>query len=114
MTFHLPYPAQSFDCVLTSLVLHHLTIENKQRTLQEVYRVLQPDGTLYVLDFGTPQNVMAYLILLIVRNFEEVADNIHGLLPSLFEQSGFLSIEETAQFMTVAGTLTLYKAQKPG
>ena len=50
MAFALPYPDQTFDCVLTSLVLHHLTIDSKQRTLYEVYRVLQPGGALYVLD----------------------------------------------------------------
>ena len=114
MAFQLPYPDHAFDRVLTSLVLHHLTTENKQRTLQEVYRVLQPGGTLYVLDFGRPHNRLAYLISLILRNFEEVADNIQGLLPSMFGRAGFTSIQETAHFMTVAGTLTLYKAQKPG
>jgi ubiquinone/menaquinone biosynthesis C-methylase UbiE len=48
MAFQLPYPDQAFDRVLTSLVLHHLTTENKQRTLHEVYRVLQPGSALYV------------------------------------------------------------------
>lgn len=112
MAFQLPYPDQIFDRVLTSLVLHHLTPENKQRTLHEVYRVLQPGGALYVLDFGKPHTILAYLISLVVRNFEQVADNIQGLLPILLGRAGFISIEETVHFMTIAGTLTLYKAQK--
>lgn len=114
MAFQLPYPDQTFDRVLTSLVLHHLTTENKQRTLHEVYRVLQPGGALYVLDFGKPHNTLAYLISHLVRHFERVADNIQGLLPGMFGQAGFTSIEEMAQFMTIAGTLTVYKAEKPG
>ena len=114
MAFRLPYPDQAFDRVLTSLVLHHLTTENKQRTLHEVYRVLQPGGALYVLDFGRPHNALAYLISHIVRHFERVADNVEGLLPVMFGRAGFTPSEETAHFMTVAGTLTLYKAQKPG
>lgn len=114
MAFQLPYPDQAFDRVLTSLMLHHLTTDNKLRTLHEVYRVLQPGGALYVLDFGKPHTTLAYLISLIVRNFEQVADNIQGLLPIMLGRAGFISIAEIAHFMTVAGTLTLYKAQKPG
>lgn len=113
MAFALPYPDQTFDRVLTSLVLHHLTTNNKQRTLHDVYRVLQPGGVLYVLDFGKPHTMLAYLISLVVRNFEQVADNIQGLLPILLGRAGFTFIEETTHFMTIAGTLTLYKAQKP-
>src|SRR3972149_904967 len=33
MAFQLPYPDRSFDRVLSSLVLHHLTREDKRRTL---------------------------------------------------------------------------------
>jgi len=114
MAFQLPYPDHTFDRVLTSLVLHHLTTENKQRALHEVARVLQPGGALYVLDFGEPHNSLAYLISLVLRHFEEVADNIQGLLPIMFGKAGLTSVEEMMHFMTVAGTLTLYKAQKPG
>lgn len=76
--------------------------------------MLQPGGTIYVLDFGKPHTTLAYLISLIVRNFEQVADNIQGLLPIMLGRAGFTSMAETMHFMTVAGTLTLYTAQKPG
>ena len=42
MSFRLPYSDESFDRVLSSLLFHHLNTENKQRTLDEVYRVLRP------------------------------------------------------------------------
>jgi len=113
MAFQLPYANHTFDRVLTSLVLHHLITENKQLALYEVARVLKPGGVFYVLDFGKPHNPLAYLISLVLRHFEEVADNIQGLLPVMFEQAGFVSVEAVMHFMTVAGTLTLYKAQKP-
>lgn len=113
MAFQLPYADHTFDRVLTSLVLHHLVTENKQLALYEVARVLKPGGVFYVLDFGKPHNPLAYLISLVLRHFEEVADNIQGLLPIMFEQAGFISVEAVMHFMTVAGTLTLYKAQKP-
>jgi ubiquinone/menaquinone biosynthesis C-methylase UbiE len=113
MAFQLPYPDGSFDRVLCSLVLHHLTTENKRRTLKEVYRVLRYGGEFHVADFGKPGNFPAYLISLIIRLFEDVMDNIKGLLPKMFAQAGLSQVEETAQYMTIAGTLALYKARKP-
>jgi ubiquinone/menaquinone biosynthesis C-methylase UbiE len=40
----LPYADGSFERVLSSLVLHHLSRVHKQQALQEAYRVLTPDG----------------------------------------------------------------------
>ncbi len=37
MSFDMPYPDGDFDRVLTTLMLHHLTSENKLRTFAEVY-----------------------------------------------------------------------------
>jgi ubiquinone/menaquinone biosynthesis C-methylase UbiE len=114
MAFQLPYPDGSFDRVLCSLVLHHLTTENKRRALKEVYRILRLGGELHVADLGKPSNFPAYLISLIIRLFEDVMDNIKGLLPEMFARAGFSQVEETARYMTLVGTLALYKAQKPG
>jgi SAM-dependent methyltransferase len=96
------------------LVLHHLTSENKQRALKEVHRVLRAGGELHVADFGKPGTLPAYLISLIIRLFEDVMDNIKGLLPEMFAKAGLSQVVETAQYMTIVGTLALYKARKPG
>ncbi|MDO8750603.1 MAG: class I SAM-dependent methyltransferase, partial [Dehalococcoidia bacterium] len=48
MAFDLPYPDGSFDHVLSSLVFHHLTRMDKERTFQEVSRVLRPGGGLHI------------------------------------------------------------------
>lgn len=113
MAFELPYPDGSFDRVVSSLVLHHLTREAKARALREVFRVLRPGGEFHVVDFGKPQNVPMYLASLIVRWLEEASDNVKGLLPELFRGAGFDPVEETAQYMTPFGTLSLYRARKP-
>ncbi len=57
LAFELPYPDQSFERVVSSLVIHHLTTENKRRTFKEIYRVLRPGGELHILDFGRPYNL---------------------------------------------------------
>lgn len=41
MAYDLPYENGSFDRVLSSLVMHHLSTENKRRTFAEVRRVLR-------------------------------------------------------------------------
>lgn len=56
MAYALPYPDASFDRVVSSLVIHHLTPDNKQRTFQEAFRILKPEGELHVLDFGPTLN----------------------------------------------------------
>ena len=113
MAFELPYPDRHFDHVFSSLMLHHLTRENKKRTLKEVFRVLKPGGELHVADFGKPQNIIMYLISLVMRMLEETGDNIKGLLPGMFHDAGFEKINETYRYMSIFGTISLYRAVKP-
>lgn len=112
MAFELPYTDSSFDRVLCSLLLHHLTRENKTRTLREVFRVLKPDGELHVADFGVPRNTVMRLITLVVGLLEDTRDNIKGLLPVMMRGAGFGMVEETTQFVTVFGPVSLYRAQR--
>ncbi|NMO55699.1 class I SAM-dependent methyltransferase [Actinoplanes sp. TBRC 11911] len=46
----LPLPDESFDRVLSSLMLHHLGDDERARALLEVKRVLRPGGQLHVAD----------------------------------------------------------------
>lgn len=109
----LPYPDQSFDHVCASLLLHHLTRQDKQLMLREALRVLKPGGMLHVVDFGKPHDFGMGLISWLMRWFEEIHDNVRGLLPVFMANAGFHPVAAITHHRTVAGTIALYRAVRP-
>jgi ubiquinone/menaquinone biosynthesis C-methylase UbiE len=112
MAFQLPYPDNSFDRVLSSLVIHHLTTDNKQGAMREIYHVLHPGGELHVVDFGKPRQAYARLVSLVVHKLEHAADNIQGLLPGMIHDAGFEQVHELSQYATLFGDLSHYWTRK--
>jgi ubiquinone/menaquinone biosynthesis C-methylase UbiE len=110
--FNLPYPDSSFDRVLSSLVFHHLTRENKLGALKEVLRVLKENGELHIADMGKPQNLLMRLPSVVMRRLEETEDNVKGLLPQMLKNAGFKQLEEASKPMTIFGTISFYKGLK--
>jgi ubiquinone/menaquinone biosynthesis C-methylase UbiE len=116
MAYEPPFPPASFDRVLTTLVLHHLTTDEKRQTLAGIRRLLRPAGELHIADFGKPQNVFMWLPSLSFRFFDgadRTAVNLRGQLPALVKNAGFGSVAETERHMTASGTLAFICAQAP-
>jgi ubiquinone/menaquinone biosynthesis C-methylase UbiE len=51
----LPFPDQTFDVVLSTLMMHHLPAGLKRQGLAEIARVLKPGGRLVIADFKRTQ-----------------------------------------------------------
>lgn len=116
MAFDLPYPDNSFDRVFSGLLFHHLTREDKERSLKEVYRVLRPGGQLHVADWGKASNALmrsAFFLVQFLDGFKTTSDNVNGLLPNFFRKAGLKEGQETARYATMFGTIALYRAWKP-
>jgi ubiquinone/menaquinone biosynthesis C-methylase UbiE len=47
----LPFPTATFDAVACMLALHHVAEDDQQTAVQEMYRVLKPDGRLLIAEF---------------------------------------------------------------
>lgn len=103
----------SVDRVLTSLVLHHLTTEEKLSALRTLHAALKPGGELHVLDFAPPHNALMSLVSAPFRYFDGHArtnDNFAGLLPQIIADAGFRDVAERGHRMTVFGTVAYWSA----
>lgn len=113
MAYRLPYPDNSFDRVLSSLVVHHLAREDKQRMMVEVFRCMRPAGEFHIVDFGKPRGAYGFLTSYVIKRMERADDNINGLLPDMMRTAGFEQVEESGFMTTIFGTLSLYRCNKP-
>lgn len=115
MSFDLPFADESFDRVISSLFFHHLTQDNKLKTLYEVRRVLKVNGEFHIADWGLPTNLIMRFASYFIQSLdgkETTSDNFNGLLPKLIMDAGFASVEETNYFNTIFGTIRLLKSRK--
>lgn len=109
----LPFADQSFDRVVTCLVLHHLDPKQKRQSLREMRRVLKPGGSLHVADWGKPSNWrmrLAYYMVQVLDGFKTTAENVQGKLPEIFQEAGFHMVNEFGKVDTVFGTMRIYSA----
>jgi ubiquinone/menaquinone biosynthesis C-methylase UbiE len=86
----LPYPNESFDLVFSSFMFHHLSKDEKLKTLVEVHRVLKPDGYLFLLDFDGPQPKDSGLSRWI-HSRHRLEDNSESKIHALLQEAGFSS-----------------------
>jgi ubiquinone/menaquinone biosynthesis C-methylase UbiE len=110
-----PFAPASFDRILSTLMLHHLTTPQKRETLGAVQRLLRPGGEFHVADWGKPHNPLMRIASISFRladGGETTLPHLRGELPALIREAGFSDVEETERSMTPFGTLAFIRARK--
>jgi ubiquinone/menaquinone biosynthesis C-methylase UbiE len=81
-------PDDSYDVVVSSLMIHHLSEESRAAAIGEMGRVLRPGGSILVAEFLPPSSRLGRRLL---RPFVSPAmlDNRVDLLDSLVSDAGF-------------------------
>ncbi len=83
----LPFADQSFDAVLSTIMMHHLPDDIKRQGLAEIARVLKPGGRLLIADFKRPEPREGQPV--------KFGAGMLGIqdLPALMKDAGFLLVE---------------------
>lgn len=111
-----PLERASFDRVVVSLVLHHLSRRDKERTLRSAHALLRPEGQLFVVDWGEAQSLvdrLAFLSIQVLDGFANTADHVRGLIPNLMRSAGFDDVAEMRRERTVYGVVSFYRGVRP-
>lgn len=105
---HLAFADQSFDVVLSSLMMHHLPDSVKRAALSEAWRVLRPHGQVAIVDFRRPTSrwTNGITTVLLHRHLTTGLQDLVGLV----EQAGFGSIEQHRLNHGVFGVLVATKS----
>ena len=83
----LAFPDQTFDVVLSTLMMHHLPASLKRQGLVEIARVLKPGGRLVIADFTRKQERAGQ-----AARFHAGGSSLHELA-ALVADAGFTQVE---------------------
>ena len=105
----LPFADQSFDAVLSSLMMHHLPDDLKRQGLAEIQRILKPGGCLVIMDFKRPETNLRRMLMpgLLHRSMPIGIQDLSVLL----EEVGFEMIEFSDTQIKMFGYLRGYARQ---
>jgi ubiquinone/menaquinone biosynthesis C-methylase UbiE len=101
----LPFESQSFDIIVSSLVLHLLNDTQRSTVLKEFHRLLKPNGHLSLAEIGKPSSLFGYWTKFMTQNFwtriwpyeANSVSSFEGRLPQLIRTEGFNDVRIVAR-----------------
>ena len=105
----------TFDRIISSLVFHHLTDDEKIESLKGLHKILKINGSLTIVDWGKPSNPLMRGLFYLVQfldGFETTTSNVKGKLPIFIKEAGFRKVEILRTYNTIYGSLSIYQAIK--
>lgn len=109
----LPLPDASVDCVVSTLMFHHLVPSAKRAALADARRVLVPGGRLLVCDIGRASDPVmraAFFAVQLLDGFPNTRAHARGELPEIISHAGFSAVTVFGRYRTGGGTLDLIEA----
>jgi phosphatidylethanolamine/phosphatidyl-N-methylethanolamine N-methyltransferase len=98
----LRFPNETFDYIILSHVI--AVVEDPEKVLEEIYRVLKPGGKVFILNHFTPHNWLRYLDI----SFEKISRLLH--FKSVFHITGVQKIKKFTLLREFnAGLFTYFK-----
>lgn len=84
----MPYASNTFAAASITLALHEMSPELRTQVLAEIMRVLSPGGSLFLLDYRTPQDFASHLAHCGIWFFEKMAGKRHYAMYRQFLATG--------------------------
>ena len=111
---HIDQPSESFDCVVSSFMFHHLTRDAKRAVLREVARVLRPGARFHLLDFVDHAAQKSRIMrALLAFGGNALRGEIQDDLSHLLAEHGFDVQRTEHKPLIVFGTVGYYEGVKP-
>lgn len=110
---NLPFSDGQFDVVICSFMIFHTSEKVRNKGIEEIFRVLKPNGTWLVLDISLPAKAWNRSLLKLFMGFM-FKHNLEELQPKT-ESAGFRQLTlSTAKFRVFGlSLLSYFKARKP-
>ena len=99
------FPANQFDVVMCSFMIFHVSETVRRKGIEEIYRVLKPEGRLLVLDLRLPTQPLPRAIAKMLMG-GMLQHDLRELLP-LMDGSGFSDVQITPVKFSILGLSVL-------
>ena len=106
---------QQCDKIVSSLVLHQCPMDVKEAIAAQMFRLLQPGGTLFIADYGEQRSLLMRMLfrqIQLLDGFEYTEPNAKGCVPEILTAAGFEAVDEIKVIPTPTGSISIYGAKR--